>query len=137
MADKITPEQRSKNMSAVKIKNTHPEMLVRKFLYKNGLRYRVNFKSLPGKPDIAITKNKLAIFIHRCFWHSHPCSKGKLPKINKKFWKDKIFANQKRDLKNTKLLKDLEWKTICIWEYKINKLKLNQFTKQNIPKELD
>lgn len=124
MADRHTPEQRRRNMSAVKNKNTKPEMAVRKFLCSRGVRYRVNFQALPCKPDIVITKSKLAIFVHGCFWHGHNCKKGNLPKTNLEFWKNKIDLNKKRDLKNKKDLKELGWKSVCIWECQIGEFTL-------------
>ena len=94
MTDVHTKAQRSYNMSQVKSKDTKPELLVRKFVFSKGFRYRVNYKKLPGKPDIVFVAKKKVIFIHGCFWHGHNnCSKATLPTSNIEFWESKIQAN--------------------------------------------
>lgn len=120
MIDRITKEQRSKNMAAIKGWDTKPEMYVRRFFHKHGLRYRLYVKSLPGKPDIVLKKYKTVVFVHGCFWHGHGCKKSTLPKTNKKFWSLKIKGNIQRDKKNIQLLSDKGWKIIVIWECEIN-----------------
>ena len=96
--DKLNRDQRSRNMSAVKSRNTKPELVVRKFLAKAGVKYRCNVRDLPGKPDIAIKKYNLALDVHGCFWHGHDgCKKAKLPSSNTDFWTEKIKANKLRD----------------------------------------
>jgi len=122
MSDKHTKEQRSYNMSRVKNKNTKPEQLVRKSLFKLGYRYRKNDKRLPGKPDIYLPKYKAVIFVNGCFWHGHPgCKKSKLPETNHKFWKDKINKNIERDRRNIKILEEMGLLVIIIWECEIKK----------------
>ncbi len=88
-------------MSKVLGKETKPEILVRKFLFEKGFRYRKNDKRYPGKPDIVLPKYKTVIFIHGCFWHGHNCSAGKLPETKKEFWQNKIDSNIVRDKKST------------------------------------
>ena len=117
-----TPEVTHKIMSAIKSKDTKPELLLRKALWKYGIRYRVNYKKLPGKPDIVITKYKIAIFCDGDFWHGHNCKKGKLPSSNIDFWRGKISNNKLRDDKNSDLLIKLGWKVIIIWQCEISKI---------------
>ena len=115
--DKFTQEKRSRIMSAVRSKNTGPELLVRHFLWAHGIRYRVYPKYLPGKPDIAITRSKLAVFVHGCFWHGHEgCSRSRLPKSRLEYWQPKIEANRKRDQQIAEELKSLGWRQIVIWD---------------------
>lgn len=110
------PEIRSYNMSRIKGKNTKPEMLVRKFLYANGFRYRLNVKSLPGSPDIVLSKYKTAIFINGCFWHRHKgCHYFVLPKTRTEWWLQKIKATQLRDKESEIKLQVLVWQVITIW----------------------
>ena len=89
MTDKLTTEQSSRNMAKVRSKNTLLELRVRKELYARGYRYRLHY-NLPGKPDIAFVKKKIAVFINGCFWHQHGCKKSKLPESNKEFWQSKL-----------------------------------------------
>jgi len=99
MADVHEPEIRSYNMSRIKGKDTKPEMLVRKFLFSNGLRYRLHDKKLPGKPDLVLTKYRIVIFVHGCFWHGHNgCKYYVIPKTRTKWWKEKIDGNIERDI---------------------------------------
>ena len=101
MADVMTPEQRSRCMAAVKGKDTKPEMIVRKYLFSRGLRYRVNNRKLPGSPDIVLKKYKTVVFIDGCFWHGHEgCKYYRLPKTNVNFWRHKIAMNIARDYAN-------------------------------------
>jgi DNA mismatch endonuclease (patch repair protein) len=115
--DNKTKEQRSNNMSAVKAKNTKPEILVRKLLYSQGFRYRLNVKNLPGSPDIVLPKYKTVIFVNGCFWHGHSnCKKSKLPETNTDFWTKKIEDTKIRDRKKQTQLKKLGWHCIVCWE---------------------
>lgn len=114
--DKMTPEQRSRTMSRIRSRNTKPELLVRRYLYAHGFRYRVNVKTLPGTPDIALRKYRTAIFINGCFWHGHSCLKGKRPKTNSEFWIQKILRNQTRDEEVRVKLRALGWRTMVVWE---------------------
>jgi len=112
-----TPEERSKNMAAIRCRDTKPELLLRKALFSKGLRYRIISK-LPGKPDIVFPGRKLAIFVDGCFWHCCPkCFKT--PDTNPEFWRDKIATNMRRDLEVNNLLIDEGWKVERFWEHEI------------------
>ena len=117
MADVHNKATRSYNMSRIKGINTKPEMLVRKFLFANGYRYRLNVKTLPGKPDIVLPKYKTVIFINGCFWHGHDgCRYFVIPKTRTEWWVEKITGTQKRDREAENQLNKLGWKVIVIWE---------------------
>ncbi len=117
MADVHSPETRSYNMSRIRGKNTKPEELVRKYLFAQGFRYRKNDARLPGKPDIVLPKYKTVIFVNGCFWHAHEgCRYFVWPKNNAEFWKKKIGGNIERDAKKQRLLTELGWKVIVVWE---------------------
>jgi DNA mismatch endonuclease (patch repair protein) len=117
MADTVSKVIRSGIMRRVRSQDTQPELLVRKFLSSNGLRYRINEKKLPGSPDIVLRKYKTVIFINGCFWHGHRnCSRAKLPATNVDYWISKITRNVSNDTKNKALLKKLGWKIITVWE---------------------
>lgn len=122
MADIKTKEERSQNMAAIRSKNTKPEMLVRKYLFSRGLRFRVQVRKLPGTPDIVLPKYNTVIFVNGCFWHGHEeCKYFRLPKSNVEFWKEKIERNIERDKESTQALLDLGWKVIRVWECDIRK----------------
>ena len=126
MSDVHTKEVRSYNMSCIKNKNTKPELLVRKFLFSHGFRYRINVNNLPGHPDIVLKKYKTLIFINGCFWHGHEnCRYFMLPKSNTTFWENKILNNKLRDRKNYQLLYDLGWNVIIIWECELKNYNKN------------
>lgn len=104
-------------MAAIRSKDTKPEVLVRKFLFAKGLRFRVCNNKLPGTPDIVLPKYKTAIFIDGCFWHGHEgCKYYRLPKSNIDFWKSKIETNKTRDIKDTNALANIGWNVIRLWE---------------------
>ena len=133
MADTMTPEQRSRCMSAVKGKDTKPEMIVRKYLFSKGLRYRLHVKSLPGNPDIVLPKYKTAVFINGCFWHGHDgCKYYRLPKSNVEFWETKITNNKNRDVLNEIKLKGLGWRVIRIWECEIKRVQDRNESLENL-----
>lgn len=126
MTDIYTKEKRSQIMSGIRSKNTKPEILLRKALFARGLRYRINYKTLPGKPDIVFPRQKVAIFVHGCFWHSHPgCNDSHLPKTNIPFWSNKISSNVKRDRINIDKLHTLGYTVIIVWECELKKSNLN------------
>lgn len=108
MADHLTKEKRSWNMSRIRSKNTKPEIIVRSLLHRAGYRFRLHRKDLPGKPDIVLPKYKTVIFVHGCFWHRHKgCKRSNIPKSNKEYWIPKIQKNTKRDKIHYKsLIKD-------------------------------
>lgn len=120
MADKMTREQRSRCMAAIRSKNTKPEMMVRKFLFSKGLRYRVNNRRLPGSPDIVLKKYRTVVFIDGCFWHGHEgCRYYRMPKSNVEFWEHKISHNRARDVSDTAVLELMGWRVIRIWECEV------------------
>ena len=115
-------EQRSRNMSAIKSKNTKPEIAVRKLLYSMGYRFRLHRKDLPGSPDIVLPKYKTVIFVHGCFWHRHEnCKYASTPKTRSEFWESKFEGNIKRDKINQTNLIKLGWKIIIVWECDLKK----------------
>ena len=124
MADIKSKEDRSRNMAAIKGKDTKPEMIVRKYLFSKGLRFRVHVKKLAGSPDIVLPKYKTIIFVNGCFWHGHDgCKYSHLPKSNEFFWEQKIRRNKARDIGNDYVLQTEGWKVIHIWECEIKKVK--------------
>jgi len=120
MADRVSEEQRSWNMSRIRGKNTKPELIVRNFLYNHGFRYRIHNKSIPGCPDISNQKYKIAIFVNGCYWHRHGCEKTTTPKSNTEFWENKFSKNIERDRNNHKLLIDSGWNIEIIWECQVS-----------------
>jgi len=111
---------RSYNMSQIKGKNTKPEMLVRKFLFSKGFRYRIHDKKLPGKPDIVLPKYKTVIFVNGCFWHGHEdCKYYTLPKTRTEWWKEKIEKTKINDLEKQSQIKHMGYKVITIWECEV------------------
>ena len=113
-------EQRSRNMSAIKSKNTKPEIAVRKLLHSMGYRFRLHRKDLPGSPDIVLPKYKTVIFVHGCFWHRHEnCKYASTPKTRQEFWEAKFRENIKRDKLNQENLSSKGWKIIIVWECEI------------------
>lgn len=124
MADVHSKEKRSYNMSQIKGKNTKPELLVRKFLFANGFRYRLNYKKLPGKPDIVLPGLKKILFVHGCFWHGHgDCKYFVVPKTRTEWWTEKIEGNKKRDLDNLSKLEEIGWDIMTIFECELKQEK--------------
>ena len=137
MTDKMTPEQRHKCMSHIRSKATKPELKVRRWLWSHGYRYRLNVKSVPGKPDIVMRPYRTAIFVNGCFWHGHgvqfhdsglqtensACCK--IPTTNREFWLTKIRRNQNRDKKNYLLLQENGWQVIVVWECQLTAKRLD------------
>jgi DNA mismatch endonuclease (patch repair protein) len=131
--DKLSPEQRHRNMAAIHGKDTKPEMIVRRGLWKRGFRYRLNHKRLPGHPDLVLRKYRTCIFVNGCFWHGHnvtfsdkPSGKAernienseccKIPKSNRDFWVAKIRRNKERDKEEQRKLAKMGWHCITVWE---------------------
>lgn len=125
MADTLTPQQRSWNMSRVRSRNTQPEIFIRSIVHRLGFRFTVNGpknRSLPGRPDLVLPRRRTVIFVHGCFWHRHPgCLKATTPKTNAAFWSRKFQENVKRDRRNLSALKDLGWKTVVVWQCAVGK----------------
>lgn len=126
MADVHDKQTRSYNMSRIKAKNTKPELLVRRYLFSKGYRYRLHVKILPGKPDIVLPKFKTVIFVHGCFWHGHEnCKYFVVPQTRTDWWMNKISGNIQKDGENFDLLSDLGWKIVTIFECELKKEKLS------------
>lgn len=127
MADVHTKEIRSYNMSRIRGKDTKPEILLRKFLHKNGFRFRLHVKTLPGKPDIVLPKYRCVIFVNGCFWHGHEgCKYFVVPKTKTEWWLKKINETKQRDLMKEKELESLGWRNKVIWECEVKTNKINQ-----------
>jgi DNA mismatch endonuclease, patch repair protein len=117
MADVKKALTRSELMARIKSRDTRPELHVRHFLWASGFRYRLHGKSLPGRPDIVLSRYKTVIFVHGCFWHGHAdCKQFKLPRTRTDFWQDKISRNQTRDAAAITKLQAMGWQVIVIWE---------------------
>ncbi len=124
MPDHLTPEQRHRNMAAVHSKDTKPEIIVRKYLWGHGFRYRLNHPRLPGKPDIVLTKYRTCVFVNGCFWHGHEgCRFFVMPKSNRDFWERKIARNRERDSEVQQKLSDMGWHSITLWECQLKPAK--------------
>ncbi|MBC7628100.1 very short patch repair endonuclease [Ferruginibacter sp.] len=127
MPDVHSVATRSYNMSRIKGKNTKPEMLVRKFLFANGFRYRLHSKNLPGKPDIVLPKYKTVIFVHGCFWHGHDeCKYFVVPKTRTDWWLNKINGNKANDAKKVQALEQAGWKVLVVWECQLKPGKIEE-----------
>ncbi|MBI5493192.1 MAG: DNA mismatch endonuclease Vsr [Deltaproteobacteria bacterium] len=108
---------RSENMRRIRSKDTAPELLIRRIIFKMGYRYRLHYAKLPGRPDLVFPSRKKVIFIHGCFWHKHEkCKISRMPKSNIKYWKTKLNGNKKRDAGNQDKLKKLGWLSMVLWE---------------------
>ena len=117
MADVLTPEQRSFNMSRIRNRDTRPEMIVRSIVHRLGYRYRLHKKDLPGKPDLVLVRHRKIIDVHGCFFHMHKCRYGSVvPATNAKFWRTKRLSNVERDRRNLKALRRDGWKVMIVWE---------------------
>ena len=126
MVDVFSKEKRSQLMSAIRSKDTSPELQIRKALHAKGYRYSLHSKNLPGTPDLVFRKFNAVLFVNGCFWHGHDCSLFKLPSTNQEFWKNKILTNQKRDSKARALLTEDGWRILTVWECSLRgKAKLN------------
>lgn len=135
MADNISKKERSRVMSLVKQKDTKPEVQVRSFLHRSGLRFRLHDKKLPGKPDLVFPKYKSVLFVHGCFWHGHTdtgCRLSRIPKSNIPFWEKKIEENRKRDVRNTNLLREMSWNVLTIWECQLKSREALELLAQQI-----
>ena len=162
--DRLTPQQRHQIMAAIRGKNTKPEMIVRKWLWSHGYRYRLNVKSVPGRPDIVMRRYRTAIFVNGCFWHGHLVAPlpneslefsveslesvvssefnvedskcCKIPKTNREFWVKKIGRNMERDQENFRILQENGWHCIVVWECQL-KPKLLEHTMQQVELQLN
>lgn len=118
---------RSENMRAIRSKDMLPEVTVRRLVHKLGYRFRLHRKDLPGKPDLVFVRRRKVIFVHGCFWHSHGCKNGHVPKSNVEYWVPKLERNAERDKKSLAALTAGGWKPLVIWECEMqNKAKLEK-----------
>ena len=117
MADVLTPEQRSFNMSRIRNRDTRPEMIVRSIVHRLGYRYRLHKSDLPGKPDVVLVRHRKIIDVHGCFFHMHKCRYGSVvPATNAKFWRMKRQSNVERDRRNLAALRRHGWRVMIVWE---------------------
>ena len=117
MADALTSARRSWNMSRIRGKDTKPELALRSLLHRNGYRFRLHDRRLPGSPDIVLPKHHTVIFVNGCFWHRHEgCSKAYTPSSRREFWSGKFDATVERDAKKSVQLKEQGWKVLTVWE---------------------
>ena len=130
----LTPEQIHKNMAAIRGKNTKPELIVRKGLWSRGFRYRLNYRRLPGHPDLVLRKYRTCIFVNGCFWHGHNVELStmesstccKIPNTNREFWIAKIRRNKERDKEKQRELAKMGWHCITVWECELKPSKREQ-----------
>ena len=135
--DIFDKSKRSQLMAKVKQKNTAPEIIVRKFLFSKGFRYRINVKSLSGTPDIVLSKYKTVIFVDGCFWHGHTCRAGHLPSSNLDYWVTKIEKNIERDNRKINELEKLGWNVVVIWQCEIKALKNREIRFSKLISEIE
>jgi DNA mismatch endonuclease, patch repair protein len=131
VADHLSPEHRSWNMSQVKGRNTKPERIVRSLIHRMGFRFSLHRKDLPGKPDVVLTRFGKVIFVHGCFWHSHlDCRRATRPSTNCGFWNRKLEATIIRDAENIRNLRKAGWESLVVWECETRHI-------QSLTKQLD
>ena len=124
-------------MSKVSGKETKLEILVRKYLFAQGFRFRKNAKDLPGKPDIVLPKYNTVIFVHGCFWHGHKdCYKSALPSSNTKFWKEKISRTVERDMVKTTELEKAGWQVLTVWQCELKNKAKKEVSLANLTKTI-
>lgn len=120
MVDHVAAAKRSEIMRCVGTKNTGPELLVRSAAHRLGLRFRLYRKDLPGTPDLVFPRYRIALFVHGCFWHRHPCcSKASAPKTNTAFWAAKFRRKVRRDASNVQELARRGWRTVVVWQCEV------------------
>jgi DNA mismatch endonuclease (patch repair protein) len=131
MVDIVDQATRSRMMAGIRGKNTKPEILVRSYLHRAGLRFRIHVKDLPGKPYIVFPKYKTALFVHGCYWHRHPrCKFATMPTSNVEFWAQKLDANRERDRRIKRMLLTLGWRVLTIWECQLDEPHLSSLVEK-------
>lgn len=137
MADVFTKKKRSEVMSKIRSTNTKPELIVRKYLFSKGFRFRIHQKNLPGKPDIVLKQHNTVVLVNGCFWHGHEnCKIFKMPQTKQSYWKPKIKNNINKDFQNRKVLHKLGWNVIVVWECQLKKSKLERTLQKIVDKIL-
>ncbi len=131
--DIVSPEVRSQMMAGIRGKDTRPELVVRSMVHRMGLRFRLHWKGLPGRPDLVLAKHRTVILVHGCFWHRHTCGLAATPKTRPEFWAAKFETNVRRDAVNKLALKQLGWRVIEVWECEVRDL---EGLRQRLHKEL-
>ena len=117
MADVHNKEQRSRNMAAIRGRDTKPEMIVRRLVHRLGYRFRLHRRDLPGRPDLVLPRHRVVIFVHGCFWHQHDCRYGRVvPATRAEFWQNKRDENAARDVRNLTALRNAGWRVAVTWE---------------------
>ncbi len=120
--DIVDTKTRSRMMSRVRSKDTQPEMIARRYFWRQGLRYRLHVKELPGRPDIVFPKHRAIVEVRGCFWHGHQgCGKFQWPRSSRKFWREKILRNRERDAANLRALRRKGWRVFVLWECQLEK----------------
>ncbi len=138
MADIKTPEERSRNMSKIRSRDTKPEVWLRKKLFERGYRYRKNVSNVPGHPDAWLAKYNTAVFVHGCFWHRHEgCKYAYTPKSQVEFWTDKFRKNIERDSKVKKELEEVGVKILIVWECTVNRMMKDETTAAEVVGEIE
>ena len=137
MVDRLTKERRSWNMGRIRGKHTAPEMVVRSMLHQMGFRFRLHGKNLPGRPDIVLPKYKAVIFVNGCFWHRHRrCRNCTTPTNNRAFWVKKLEGNVSRDILHRRVLRQLGWRVVVVWECETEKTKVTERLQRRLAKFL-
>lgn len=116
MTDVLTREQRHRNMSHIRSRDTTPEMIIRRGLHARGFRFRLQDRRLPGRPDLVLKRYQAVIFVHGCFWHGHDCPIFRLPETRRDYWVGKINSNRNRDIRVMEALLKSGWRVAIVWE---------------------
>ena len=119
MADTMHPDVRSKVMARIRGRDTGPELYVRRAVWRQGFRYRLHVKRLPGTPDLVLAQYRVALFVHGCFWHRHGCAKSNRPSSNQEYWDSKFKRNVARDAENQAKLRQMGWTVVTLWECRL------------------
>ena len=129
--DNVSSLLRSRMMAAVRHYDTAPELAVRSFLHRAGLRFRVHVRDLPGVPDIVLPRHRAVVRVHGCFWHGHVrCNRGRLPRSNRRFWSRKIERNRARDSMTARRLRAMGWRVFTVWQCEVHAGRLGAVSRQ-------
>lgn len=118
-------------MASIRGKNTQPELTVRRFLHAMGFRFRLHHAGLPGRPDIVLAKHRTVVFVHGCFWHGHAnCRLASMPASNRRFWREKLAGNRRRDRRKARALRLAGWKVLTIWQCQLDRKRLRRLARR-------